>query len=222
MILAAGRGVRLGAMTASKPKPLIPVGGKPMIEHMLNRLKEAGVTECVINLHYLGKMIHDTIGDGSAWGMKIFYSWETEYLNTGGGVKHALSLLGPSPFLLVNADILHDADLRVFVDTNLASLRDGHLLLSPTRTGTTGDFSLKDGVPVAGTDYTFCGISLLRPQIFDREQRRSFPLADTFQAALWPMARDRLTAEEHSGYWADLGTPEALAAAQKMRMYPSQ
>ena len=215
MILAAGRGQRLGKMTAAVPKPLILARGKPMIDHALTALQRAGIKFCVINLHYLGGQIQKYVGNGNAWGMKVAYSWENRPLGTGGGVKRALPLLGSDPFLLVNADLLHDVDLRSFILANSPQLRDGHLLLRRAAQPKDGDFALRGHRPVAGRSYTFCGISLLRDALLRDERRAIFPLLDCLQAAI---ERRRLTAEAHRGYWMDLGTPQGLAAAARRRI----
>lgn len=215
MILAAGQGRRLGKMTAAVPKPLVLARGKPMIEHALTALQRAGIKFCVINLHHLGKQIQRHVGDGRAWGMKVVYSWESRPLGTGGGVKRALSILGPDPFLLVNADLLHDVDLRAFVLTNRSKLRDGHLLFHSARQPRCGDFALRGRCPVAGRSHTFCGISLLRGTLLRYERRAVFPLLACFHHAL---ARRRLTAETHKGDWLDLGTPQGLTRAEHRRM----
>ena len=105
MILAAGRGERLRPLTDKTPKPLIEVGGKPLIEYHLDRLATAGFREVVINLSHLGDKIRETIGDGSGWGLTIHYSVEAPgALGTGGGIRQALPLLGGSPFAVINGD----------------------------------------------------------------------------------------------------------------------
>ena len=106
MILAAGRGERMGELTAEQPKPLLAVGGKPLIEHHLERLAAIGVDEVVINLSYRGAQIREHLGNGRRWRLTIAYSEEGEPpLETGGGIVQALSLLGDAPFLLVNSDV---------------------------------------------------------------------------------------------------------------------
>ena len=110
MVLAAGRGERLRPLTRTLPKPLLQVAGKTLIEHQLDRLKAAGISEVVINLHHLGEQIEALLGDGGEMGLAITYSVEEELLETGGGIKQALPLLGDEPFLVVSADTYHDID----------------------------------------------------------------------------------------------------------------
>ena len=106
MILAAGRGKRMGALTADRPKPLLRVGDDTLIGWQLRRLARAGFIDVVINLGYRGTMIADALGDGSGYGLRIHYSREPEEgLETAGGIIQALPLLGDAPFLVVNADI---------------------------------------------------------------------------------------------------------------------
>src|SRR5512143_1287441 len=109
MLLAAGRGERMRPLTDAKPKPLLEVGGRALIVHHLDALREAGFREVVINLGYRGEQIRTALGDGRRYGMRIGYSWEPEQpLETGGGIFQVLSLLGPSPFAVINSDIWSD------------------------------------------------------------------------------------------------------------------
>ena len=130
MILAAGRGKRMGALTADRPKPLLRVGSDSLIGWQLRRLARAGYREVVINLGYRGEMIAAALGDGSAYGLRVYYSREPEEgLETAGGIIQALPLLGEAPFLVVNADVWCDADLRRFCE-NRPPDSLAHLLLA--------------------------------------------------------------------------------------------
>ena len=110
MILAAGRGERMRPLTDHRPKPLLAVGGKPLIVWHLERLAAAGFRDIVINHAWLGQMIEDALGDGSRWGVRIRYSPEAVALETAGGIAQALPLLsdGDTPFLVVNGDVWSD------------------------------------------------------------------------------------------------------------------
>ena len=109
LILAAGRGERLRPLTDHTPKPLLEAGGRPLIEHTILALARAGCTELVVNLAHLGGLIEDRLGDGGRLGVRIRYSHEgEEALETGGGIYHALPLLGAGPFLVVNGDLATD------------------------------------------------------------------------------------------------------------------
>ena len=108
MILAAGRGERMRPLTDTMPKPLLAVGGKPLIVWHIENLVRAGITEIIINHAHLGHMLELALGDGSQHGAQIRYSPEGEALESAGGIAHALPLLGDAPFLVVNGDIFID------------------------------------------------------------------------------------------------------------------
>src|SRR5690606_218243 len=111
MLLAAGLGTRMRPLTDHTPKPLLPVAGRPLIEHHLLRLRAAGFTEIVINHAWLGQQIEACLGDGSRYGLSIRYSAEGQPLETGGGIFRALPLLGDGPFLVMSSDIWIDHSL---------------------------------------------------------------------------------------------------------------
>ncbi|HAL42298.1 MAG TPA: mannose-1-phosphate guanylyltransferase [Gammaproteobacteria bacterium] len=208
MILAAGYGRRLAPLTDETPKPLLPIDGKPLILHQLVRLKEAGIQDVVINLHHLGHLIEACLGDGSTLGLNIQYSREAQLLDTGGGIKKALTMLGDAPFVLCNGDILCDLDFR---DLSVPQGEDlGHLLLAPKPDyRATGDFLFKNGRIVArGDDYIYCGISVLDPKLFAQSPEAPFSLADLlFRAA----AEGKLSGQAFFGHWTDIGTPDEYA-----------
>jgi len=106
MVLAAGRGRRLAPLTDRIPKPLVPVAGRPLIEHIINFLRAGGIEEVVVNLHHLGHLIVEALGDGSRLGVRLHYSWEDPILDTGGGIKRAEPLLRDEPFIVMNGDSL--------------------------------------------------------------------------------------------------------------------
>ncbi|MDX2299478.1 MAG: sugar phosphate nucleotidyltransferase, partial [Xanthomonadaceae bacterium] len=111
LIFAAGKGERMRPLTEHTPKPLLEVGGKPLIAWHLERLAAAGVHEVVINSAWLASRLHDALGDGARFGVHIAWSHEgAEPLETGGGLLHALPLLGDAPFIVVNGDVYCDVD----------------------------------------------------------------------------------------------------------------
>ncbi|OBS10126.1 N-acetylmuramate alpha-1-phosphate uridylyltransferase MurU [Acidihalobacter prosperus] len=208
MILAAGRGERMRPLTDTRPKPLLAAGGEPLIVHLLRRLAAAGYKEIVINLAYRGEMIREALGDGAAYGAHIAYSDEGKTaLETGGGLRRALPLLGDAPFLAVNADVWCDHPLYPHdPGDDLA-----HLVLvdnPPQHPG--GDFHLQgDRVDDAGESrLTFSGIGYYRPELFAGTPDDAFPLAPLLRRA---MAAGRVGGEHHRGLWLDIGTPERLA-----------
>lgn len=214
MILAAGLGKRMRPLTDTLPKPLLSVGGKPLLVYHLERLRERGVSEFVINTAYLGDKIEAALGDGSPWGVSITYSREQEPLETGGGLLQALPLLGSEPFLLVNGDIWTDYPFERLLELQLAPEQLGHLVLVPNpRHHRQGDFALDQGRLLHNSEldegYTFSGISLLRPQLIGEytERRHTFPLREALAEAI---AQNRLGGEVYAGAWWDIGTPERL------------
>lgn len=210
MILAAGRGERMGALTAARPKPLLSVGDESLIERQLRLLRAAGVTRAVINLSYRGEQIRAALGDGDRYGVALDYSLEPEPpLETAGGIVAALPLLGAAPFMLVNADVVADFDpARLVLDGAL-----GCLVLVPNPDhNAAGDYGLAaDGRLVAAAPrFTYAGISLLAPELFAGLAPGRRPLSAVFDAAI---ARGELRGVVHEGLWLDVGTPERLAAA---------
>lgn len=209
MLLAAGRGERMRPITDSLPKPLVPVAGKPLIAWHLAALARAGYREVVVNTSWLAAQLHEALGDGSAWGVSISWSDEGPVpLETGGGIFRAVPLLGPGPFLVVNADIWTDIDFAAL------SLEDGahaHLVLVPNPPhNVRGDFGL-DGDLVVSRDtdrFTYSGVGMFRREFFDGASGERFPLLPLLNRAI---AARRVCGELHRGAWSDVGTPERLA-----------
>ncbi len=208
MILAAGRGARMRPLTDHTPKPLLAVGGRTLIERMIDNLVAAGITRLVINHAWLGEQIEAHLGDGKRLGARIIWSPENPALETAGGLARALEHLGER-FIAVNADILCDYPFARLLE-RAASLEphiDAHLVMvaNPPQ-HPQGDFSL-DG----GARLTFAGIGLYRSRLLDGiEPGQPAPLAPLLREA---MARRAVTGEHHHGLWSDIGTPERLAAA---------
>lgn len=209
MILAAGRGERMRPLTDHTPKPLLAVGGRPLIEHHLRRFAAAGFTDVVINLAHLGDKIRQVLGDGARFGVSIHYSQEPEgALETGGGIFNALPLLDGQAFLVVNGDVWTDYPLQ-----RLPEQPEGlaHLVLvdNPLH-HPKGDFSLVDGrVSQQGEHLlTFSGIGVYRPELFADCVPGAFPLGPLLRRAI---DAGRVTGEHYRGRWIDVGTPERLA-----------
>ncbi|MCP5415975.1 MAG: nucleotidyltransferase family protein [Chromatiaceae bacterium] len=208
MILAAGRGIRMRPLTDHLPKPLLKVGGVPLIHYHLHALARYGFRRVVINHSYLGGMIETELGDGSRWGIEIAYSREPpQAFETGGGIFHAFPLLGEEPFLVINGDVWCDFNYANVVcpPESLA-----HLVLvdNPTH-HSTGDFELVDGrVYGSGKSMlTFSGIGLYRRALFSGCSHTAFALAPLLRSA---MERGRVSGEYFPGSWVDVGTPERL------------
>lgn len=217
MILAAGRGERMRPLTDHTPKPLLAVGGKPLIVWHLERLAQAGLRDVVVNHAWLGEHIERALGDGSRWGVRIRYSAEGQALETAGGIAQALPLLGPAPFLVMNGDIWCDwnpALAHAIPDEMGRAQADAWLLLTDNPPQhPQGDFALQpDGRAADGGQerLTFTGIGIYRPELFAG-------LAAGEPAALAPllrlsMARGAVRASRHAGRWVDVGTPQRLHA----------
>ncbi|HEY8069065.1 MAG TPA: nucleotidyltransferase family protein [Burkholderiales bacterium] len=214
MILAAGRGERLRPLTDSIPKPLVEVAGRTLLGRHLENLACAGFRETVINVSHLAEKIIARFGDGSQAGLKIEWSREAEALETAGGIALARALLGPDPFLLVNADIWCDYDLSRLRNFALGA-RLSHLVLVPNPPQhPAGDFSLADGVVGNGPPprYTYAGIAVISPQLVAGvADGRKAQLAPLWRAAA---ERGEVTGELHEGQWSDVGTPERLSALE--------
>lgn len=217
MILAAGRGERMRPLTDDRPKPLVTLAGRALIEHGLERLIAAGVREFVINLGYRGAQIREHLGDGARWGVRIDYSDEGEApLETGGGLLRALPLLGAAPFLLVNADVYAEFDWPGLIHraATLPSDLHAHLVLVPNPPHQPrGDFVLQNGrviepMPADAPTHTFSGISIINPILFAACSPGRFPLAPLLRQAA---AAGQVSAELFSGRWSDIGTPQRLA-----------
>lgn len=208
MLLAAGRGDRMRPLTDIKPKPLLEVGGRALIVHHLDALREAGLREVVINLGYRGEQICAALGDGRPYGMRIDYSWEPEQpLETGGGIFQVLPLLGSAPFAVINSDIWSDYPYAR-LPREPAGLAHLVLVDNPSH-HPEGDFVLREGLVLAGEAprLTFSGISILHPKLFAGCQPGRFPLAPLLRRA---MVAGRVSGEHYTGIWQDIGTPERL------------
>ena len=213
MILAAGRGERMGALTATQPKPLLTIGNRSLIEHHVMRLAASGIDEIVINLSYRGAEIRKRLGDGSRFGVSIRYSDEGEPpLETGGGIVNALPLLGREPFVLVNSDIYTDFDFRILVDgPHVPTL----VLVPNPPHNALGDFGLDAGGFVSASPplSTYAGVAIFHPKMFAELTPGRRPLKPLLDAAI---ARRELRALAHPGVWLDVGTPERLEEARAL------
>ncbi len=214
MILAAGRGERMRPLTDTTPKPLLRVHGLPMIERHVTRLARAGIERIVINLAWLGSQIRDYLGDGARYGAALTYSDEApQALDTGGGIFRALPYLSPGPFAVVNADIYTNFP---FDTLGLAADRDAHLVLVPNPSYLQGDFGFERGQALitAAELFTFGGIAVYRPAFFADCLEGAFPMMPLWRRS---MAAGRCAAQLYTGLWADVGTPERLAALNAER-----
>lgn len=213
MILAAGRGERMRPLTDATPKPLLKVGGKPLIVWAIERLKRAGVVDLVVNVSHLAEQIEKAIGNGAALGVSIAYSFEQEPLETAGGIAWALPQLDDEPFLVVNSDVYSNYDFSGLAQRApaLSANHPAHLVLvSNPEHHPQGDFGLRDGMlTVDGARLTFSGIGAYHPALFagivrGEKARLAAQLAK-------PIAESRVSGEHFCGEWNDVGTPQRLA-----------
>ena len=214
MILAAGRGHRLRPLTDYVPKPLLQVAGDTLLGRHLKALSSAGLSHIVINTAWLGGLIRRYVGDGSRFGVDIAISEEgDEALETGGGIHKALPLLGPQPFVLVNADIWTDLDIGAAVGLQPGDLASLVLVPNPSH-NRDGDFHLAGGRVVdngKGESLTYSGIAILDPGLFDGCEAGIFPLAPLLRQAV----RDgRVAGVPRDGAWFDCGSADRLEAAR--------
>ena len=235
MILAAGRGERMRPLTDHTPKPLLKVGGKPLIVWHLERLAKAGFKEVVINHAHLGQQIEDALKDGSQWGLHIQYSPETVALETAGGIANALHLLTENstkiePFLVVNGDTFIDfdfANLSQHINSNalqaniheasggIKNARAHLVLVNNPPQHLNGDFAIEGGMlKNAGKEMlTFSGVGVYHPSLFaEITPGQPAKLAPMLRAAI---AENAATAQHYTGVWHDIGTPERLHSLDK-------
>jgi MurNAc alpha-1-phosphate uridylyltransferase len=191
------------------PKPLLPVGGKALIEWHIQKLAAAGFDEIVINIAHLGHLIPKTLGYGERWGVRLIYSDEQESgaLESLGGIVKALELLGDEPFLVLNGDIFCDYDFNPEFE-----LGDklAHLILVPNpEHNPDGDFGLEDSLVlnVAQNMFTFSGIGYYHPKIFAGIYEQKAPLAPLLRNFC---DRKMISGELYNGRWYDIGTPKRL------------
>ena len=215
MILAAGLGNRMRPLTLYKPKPLLEVGGKSLIVWHIEKLKQIGVTEIVINSAWLADVLIGTLGDGSQFGVDIRWTREDEGLETAGGIINALPLLGTEPFILVNGDVWTTFDFASLLDIQLGDDL-AHLVLTPNpEQHPKGDFTFDQGRVYIfeqnhqGESLTYSGIAVIDPKMFDGLDVGKRPLAPLLKER---MLEGKISAEKMQAAWVDVGTPERLMA----------
>jgi MurNAc alpha-1-phosphate uridylyltransferase len=224
MVLAAGLGERMRPLTDRMPKPLVPVAGKPLIDHVLDRLAAAGIARAVVNVHYLADMIEGHLQGRSR--PEIVISDEREkLLNTGGGVVKALGAIGRKPFIHVNSDTIWidgaRPNLERLAEAFDPAAMDALLLLAPVSTSIgyagRGDFTMAAGGRLTRrgerdiAPFVYAGAAVLRPELFKDAPPGAFPLTALFNRA---EASGRLHGLRLDGVWMHVGTPEAIKDAE--------
>jgi MurNAc alpha-1-phosphate uridylyltransferase len=217
MILAAGRGERMGKLSQKTPKPLTKIGDITLLEHNLRRAKSAGINDVVINVSWLGEQITKYLEKQDLKVNVTILNESDNMLGTGGGIKNALSVLGKDPFYLVNADVF--SDYNIDISKSLLPNTLGHLILVPNPPHHIGgDFCLEEGFLTAGIgprSNTFSGVSLLSPDLLADCKDDVFPLEPILDKAA---RRGLLTGEIHNGLWIDVGSPDRLKRAESINL----
>ena len=208
-ILAAGMGTRLSPLNSNLPKPLVSIKGKPLILWNIEKLRDSGIDDFVINLFHRGEQIKEFLGDGSDYGVKIRYSEEDELLGTGGGIGNSLDLLGKGVFLLISADVWTDLDLSKIV---LKESKSAHLVLKNNPENyPEGDLSLQDGLVKDSAEpvrLTFSGIALIDPCVFNDIEEKRYGL---WESVLKPAcSKDLVTGSLYKGAIFNINTPEDI------------
>ena len=226
MILAAGLGTRLRPLTNTIPKPLLPIAGTPLIVWNLLLLKRHGFHQVVINLHYLGPMIEQALGDGSKFGMRIIYSHEPIILGTGGGLKKAEPYFSGEPVLILNADTLVELDLEALRDFHrsrgaaatlalredqdaerwgLVEVGEQDRILRITGRG------VREATTIA--QRMFAGIHILHPRLLQQVPKGVVSsIIDPYVAAI--ERGEPVLGYDLHGYWSDIGTTERYTQAE--------
>lgn len=213
MILAAGLGNRMRPLTLHTPKPLLEVGGKPLIVWHIEKLQNIGIKEIVINTAWLGEKLAQALGDGSQFGVNILWSHEGEGLETAGGIINALPLLGQEPFILVNGDVWSTMDFSTLLDVKLENDLAHLVLVENPAQHPNGDFTLANGRAYTfdqnqpGEALTYSGVAVIHPGMFAGLENGKRPLAPLLKQA---MLEQQISASKMQGVWVDVGTPERL------------
>lgn len=224
MVLAAGLGTRMRPLTDHRPKPLVEVSGKALLDYNLDALAAAGITQAVVNVHYFADMLEQHVARRSLPAMRVSDE-RAAILNSGGGVKKALPLLGDAPFFSLNADTIWmdgpRSNLIRMAEVYNPEIMDILLLLAPTVTtigwGNRGDFALEqDGrirwpKPGEVAPFAYCGVAILKASLF-AETPEVFSLVDLFRRA---GAQGRLYGLRLDGVFMHVGTPQAVKEAEE-------
>lgn len=226
MVLAAGLGTRMRPLTDTTPKPLVPVNGRPLLDYVLDALAVAGIREAVVNVHHLADQIEAHLAARSGAPATRVSDERGVLLETGGGVRKALPLLGADPFLAINSDTIWIEGtrpnlVRLIEAFDLARM-DGLLLLAPSALSTgydgIGDFVMDTTGRLARraerqvAPFVYAGACILKPELFADSPEGAFSLNRIFDQAL---ERERLYGLRLDGVWMHVGTPEAISLAEE-------
>jgi len=213
MIFAAGFGTRMGKLTRNMPKPMLPLAGRPMVDHALDLLREGGITDIVANTHYLpGRITPHLVADG------VTVLHEDPILETGGGLRAALPALGPAPVLTLNPDAAWKGPnpVRLLCDAWRDDMQALLMLVdfgNALGTAPPGDFSLEQGIIRRNGRFRYTGLQLLRTERLNEIHGEAFSLN-----AYWDLLAENapLHGIEYPGTWCDIGHPDGLAQAERL------
>ena len=220
MILAAGKGTRMGKISNIIPKPLTKINKYTLIELNILRIKKSGIKDLVINVSWLGNKIVEHLGSGKKYGVNINYSDETKkLLGTGGGIKNALPILGKKPFWIVNSDLYTD----YIINQNFKLKKDilCHLILvEHPKHNKNGDFDIIGNKVTYNSNmnkrFTYSGISFISPKLFDNRKNKKFSLEPLIRKAA---KMGKVTGEVYNNEWIDIGTIKRLKKIADIRMH---
>lgn len=228
MVLAAGLGKRMRPLTDLVPKPMVRFGRRPLIDHVLDRLADAGISDAVVNVHYLADVLERHLAERKT--PRITISNERDaLLDTGGGLVRALPLLGPEPFLIHNSDSIWlegpHANLDTLIETWDPERMDALLLLAASARSLgyegSGDFTMAADGRIARrahgaiAPFVFAGVSIAHPRLFEGAHPEAFSLNVLWDRAI---ASGRVYGVRLDGFWMHVGTPEALEQAERVLM----
>lgn len=235
MIFAAGLGTRLRPLTDTRPKAMVELAGKPLLEHLILRMKNAGIDRIIVNVHHFAGQIEAFLREHNGFGCDIHISDERDcLLDTGGGLLHARELFRQGePVLIHNVDILTDLDLRDLIRQHQSADNYATLVTRNARPGRgfrfdeqgvltgwenslTGEQKIVNAGFHRSSSYGFCGIHIVSPAFLrDMGGRGVFSIVDEY---LWQAHSHKIRMFFYEGYFLDLGTPQALSEAEKKFM----
>ncbi len=232
MVLAAGMGTRLRPLVGEFPKPLAPILNRPMILFNLLLLKEAGITDIIVNLHYHGSQIARSLGDGSRWGLNLSYSEETDLLGTGGGIRKARKFFNENTFVVANGDTIADLNLKQAIGLHQKRQADATMMLMPDPraeafgavrmdSSLNGQIQSIAGVPDSPLPdpslqgMVFAGIHIMEPRVLDLvpEMGQSCIVRTAYKSMLQRDKEWAVHGDPSCRFWCDAGTPERYLQA---------
>ena len=216
MILSAGMGSRMGSLTQNTPKPLLKIGNQTLLEIQLNKLIQAGISQFLINVSYLGDQIIEFVSSKykNSSNIKIQFSIEDQPLETAGGIVNALEFFDNNPFLVTNADIFTHFDYSILLKHKLSADALAFLILVPNpEFKTVGDYGLEDTKLSLTKDFTYSGIGIYRKEMFQGfkkgEKIKLKSILDDY------ILNNKIDGSLYHGYWSDIGTAERLEFENK-------